>query len=72
MQLNATTQPRTQQHAQPKKQEKGVCRMLSHYEQLVGNGSFLSIHWGYVNLMNTLCQIPENPAVNPEKMLFVL
>ena len=25
MHLNATTQPRTQQHAQPKKQEKGVC-----------------------------------------------
>ena len=26
-QLNATTQPRTQQHAQPKKQEEGACSM---------------------------------------------
>ena len=25
MQLNAITQPRTQQHAQPKKQEEGAC-----------------------------------------------
>ena len=42
MQLNATTQPRTQQHAQPQKQEEGACiiggedpdnRFLSHYKR---------------------------------------
>ena len=29
MQLNATTQPRTQQHAQPKKQEEGACMWMA-------------------------------------------
>ena len=42
MQLNAITQPGTQQHAQPKKQEEGACiiggedpdnRFLSHHKR---------------------------------------
>ena len=40
MQLNATTQPRTQQHAQPKKQEEGACIIGGEYP----NNRFLSHH----------------------------